>query len=203
MISIFIAKIPQTFDAQRSAECFKKAFCGDENLSYLQNILSRKSTASVSQSLCALTTLAEGLNALKISTTNLTLKKSQSGKPYFEGADNLFFSISHDADTVCVAISDSEVGVDIESNRHISSQNKISARYFTKQEQTDIAEKRLDFLTVWTKREAYAKLLGTSLASTLAAELPQDVIFYTSHNENYTFSVASHTKNDIEIHYFS
>ncbi|MBE6548010.1 MAG: 4'-phosphopantetheinyl transferase superfamily protein [Ruminococcaceae bacterium] len=177
MINIFIATIPQPFDIQGAAESFKNSFCGEQNAEYLQNILKKSSEAARSQSLCALLLLASGLSHLQISTDGLVLAKSQTGKPFFENSDNLRFSISHDESCVAVAISDTPIGIDIQSQA--KNQEKIAKRFFAPLEYEKILNGDEDFLTLWTKKEALTKLLDSDFASCAKIPLPNDVFFHT------------------------
>ena len=78
-----------------------------------------------------------------------TIKKSQSGKPYFLGCP-YHFSITHTDGLVAVAISDLPVGIDAESkNRRIS--NAVAFRFLRK----DTAS-----IEDWTRYEAVGKMLG-------------------------------------------
>lgn len=64
---------------------------------------------------------------------DIIFKKGQHGKPYLQSPNGIFFNISHSGTYVAVAVSQSEIGVDIEvrSNPNL----KISERFFTKNEQ--------------------------------------------------------------------
>lgn len=77
--------------------------------------------------------------------------RNAGGKPRFAGRDDLFFSLSHTATHVLVALSDREVGADIETHRAVSP--KLRDRLFTPEEQRDFA-----FFEAWTLREAVFKL---------------------------------------------
>lgn len=198
MTHIFVSTIPQTFDEQRSAECFKDIFLGEKNQKYLENIMKKSHAEARTQSLYALEVLAHGLKALGTDTSNLTLAKKSSGKPYFEG-EMPYFSISHDADTVAVAISDRDVGVDIQSSRDTARENAIAERFFTQDECEDIRSGNLDFLTAWTKREAYAKLNDTPLASLTKKELPDSAFFGTLDWKTSKITVATLSSDEVKI----
>jgi len=75
------------------------------------------------------------------------------GKPGFVGRDDLFFSLSHTKTHVLVALSDHEVGADIETLRHVT--DRLRSRLFTAAEQD-----AFDFFEGWTLREAVFKLTG-------------------------------------------
>ena len=198
MIHIFVSKIPQAFDSQRAAESFKSIFSGEKNTAYLDGILQKKHPSARAQSLFALETLARGLESIGIDAARLTLAKTPSGKPYFQGKE-LYFSISHDADTVAVAISGQDVGIDIQSSRGASREQEIAQRFFTQNECDSIKSGETDFLSVWTKREAYAKLTDTPLASMLKKELQSGVLFEFFSLEQAKISVATLNPDDVQI----
>lgn len=79
--------------------------------------------------------------------------RSETGKPRFAGRDDLFFSLSHTRTHVLIALSDADVGVDLETRRSIP--DALRDRLFTAQEQRDF-----DFFEGWTLREAVFKLTG-------------------------------------------
>ncbi len=67
----------------------------------------------------------------------------------------LFFNLSHSGEYTAVAVSEKEIGLDIETHTarsYPAINNRLSER-----------EKEEDFYKVWTAKEAYIKYLGTSL----------------------------------------
>lgn len=104
----------------------------------------------------------------------LPIVRTPAGKPYFASPDAPAFSLSH-TDTLAVAalgeISEGSVGVDIEDIRPCPHAARIAERFFTDAERARFAESPNDqeFLTLWTVKEAKAKLAGKGLASALSA----------------------------------
>jgi 4'-phosphopantetheinyl transferase len=105
----------------------------------------------------------------------IKFKYSKSNKPYLKNRlkNKLFFNLSHSHNKAVIAISDVEVGVDIEhindsfdvyelTNIIFSSDEK---KYFGKLN-THI-EKQNYFYTIWTKKEAYLKALSIGLVDNL------------------------------------
>ncbi|MDD2435705.1 MAG: 4'-phosphopantetheinyl transferase superfamily protein [Bacilli bacterium] len=84
------------------------------------------------------------------------IKTNENEKPYVEDGE-FFFNISHSKNYICCAISDHEVGVDIEEERKIS--DKLKERILTKQE----LESNINPLEAWVIKEAYAKYLSIGL----------------------------------------
>ncbi len=93
----------------------------------------------------------------------IIIERTKEGKPYFRNLP-VYFSISHSGDICVIVFSRSDVGIDIEEVREIN-KDKISERYFTAEEADylKINNTREDFYRVWTRKEAYAKLVGVPL----------------------------------------
>ena len=90
---------------------------------------------------------------------------NEHGKPFFEGRDDLFFSISHCKGAVAVAIDNKEVGVDIEE---ISRYREGLESYVLNEEEVPRCARndklRAEcFIEIWTQKEAVFKLLGTGI----------------------------------------
>lgn len=90
------------------------------------------------------------------------IKIKGNGKPYFEGTD-IYFSISHSKNTAAVAVSLSEVGIDIERLDKSRDYLNLAERYFTEEEYEIIKENsdiKEAFIKYWTAKEAYIKYTG-------------------------------------------
>ncbi|MBQ5633693.1 MAG: 4'-phosphopantetheinyl transferase superfamily protein, partial [Clostridia bacterium] len=124
------------------------------------------------------------MNVSGAAQDNLSICRTSGGKPYFASRD-LFFSISHAKDTVAVALSNTSVGIDIEfidERRDILS---LSRRFFAPDEHKAISESNSpaeDFFSLWTKKEALAKITGEGLSAICRAE---------GLDESYSFSLFS------------
>ncbi len=105
--------------------------------------------------------------------TNVTLENAPNGKPYLKGCD-LCVSISHSGDGVVCAISDREIGIDIEGIKPIK--DGLIEYVCTKQEleyiysdfkdiEKDITDASVmqKFYAVWTAKEAYFKKRGSNI----------------------------------------
>lgn len=96
----------------------------------------------------------------KISNYEIVYNKYH--KPYLKDS-NLYFNISHDKDTIVLAISDKEIGVDIE---YLTYKEEVVKHRFNKKEQLIIKNslnKEYDFTRIWVMKEAYLKCIGTGL----------------------------------------
>ncbi len=98
----------------------------------------------------------------KIANKDLKFSVDVNGKPFVENIDNVYFSISHTSSAIAVAVSEDEIGVDIEKVRPANPD--IAKRYFTCEEYDyilDGGEKQNErFFYVWTRKEARVKKSG-------------------------------------------
>ena len=77
-------------------------------------------------------------------------------------SDSCFFSLTHTACAVAVAISDKPVGIDIETVREIDVK-AFSKRFLTDREYLEVMQsdcKRDALIALWTKKESVYKMLG-------------------------------------------
>ena len=97
------------------------------------------------------------------------------GKPRLDipGTDqSLHFNLTHSGGFVALAISDDEVGIDIENLRPVSTAERLAQRFFSPEERKHVFE--LDgeardraFLRIWTQKEAYLKATGLGVGMPL------------------------------------
>ncbi|MBQ9162950.1 MAG: 4'-phosphopantetheinyl transferase superfamily protein [Clostridia bacterium] len=118
----------------------------------------------------ALLTLLELAEFAGLDTSALALARTDKGKPYFasDGNDAVpEFSVSHTDKFVAAAISlQGGVGVDIELGGSFDEDRlcKMAKRFFSDGELTDFesaADRRREFLKIWTRKEAVSKYFGT------------------------------------------
>lgn len=132
---------------------------------------------------------------LSVPFSEIIVKKDIKGKPYVADYDNYYFSVSHSGDAVLFSGGYKQVGVDIELVR----ERKIQAtkRFFTDNELSLINSDE-DFFTVWTKKEAYSKLIGTGLASKFSSfdvtDGSTEFEYYSGKYGEYIFSICSNGK---------
>ena len=89
---------------------------------------------------------------------------NEHGAPYLE--DGPYFSISHSKLGIAVAISDEPIGIDIEAIRPLN--EGLVQKTMNPQEQAQIAaaaNPAQEFIRLWTRKEAYVKMLGTGIIS--------------------------------------
>ncbi len=87
---------------------------------------------------------------------------SEKGKPHAVGLD-VHFNVSHSSDIVVCAVSDKEIGIDIEKIRPV---NPRSAERFACPDERDyISSHKNGFFEIWTLKEAFFKCTGAGLGS--------------------------------------
>ena len=83
------------------------------------------------------------------------------------------FNISHSGSCVAVALSAVRVGIDVESTGRTRDWQSIARRFFSPVETASIEtcaveERRMAFVRVWVRKEAFVKALGTGVATGFA-----------------------------------
>ena len=111
----------------------------------------------------------------------------EKGKPYFEDSP-LSFSLSHSGDMVLCAIADHEIGADLQRVTEVRWQ-QLAERYYSPQEQDYLGiftEKkagcfrpseenaRLEFFSLWCRKEAYGKMTGEGVAPYLGRPILEE-----------------------------
>lgn len=97
----------------------------------------------------------------------LNIARGKFGKPYFENAPWLHFSVSHSGDIWACALCRFEVGIDIErvaKRDHVS----LAQRFFSTEEIKHVSSDANAFYSVWTAKESYVKLLGTGIGGSFS-----------------------------------
>ncbi len=89
--------------------------------------------------------------------------KDEKGKPRV-GGNRLFVSASHSGEWVACAVSDAEVGIDIQNVRSIDG-DRILRRFGTSEEEAlTAAEGSEAFFEIWCRKEAFSKYVGEGLS---------------------------------------
>lgn len=132
------------------------------------------------------------------------ITENEYGKPV---ADNgMFFNISHSGEYVLFALSDFEVGCDIEKTREVNPE-KMGKFVFSGDEMCEIetaSDKTSKFFEYWTKKESLLKCIGEGFhRSAKSVDVTgdfyvDDKIYYfkTWRFSEYTISVCS-VKNEL------
>ena len=147
--------------------------------------------------------------------SNPVFKSEKYGKTYISNHENVYFNLSHSGKMVLCAISDMEVGVDIEYIDDEIDLN-IAKQYFYNREYESImnAENRPDeFFKYWVLKESYMKYTGLGFHLKLDSfeivveddiKLKNDngnLKFNLFNIKNYKIGIASHygVDNLIEV----
>ena len=94
--------------------------------------------------------------------TNPTFKIDKYGKAYISNYENIYFNLSHSGKLVACAISDMEVGVDVEYNNPTIDLD-IAKHYFYNSEYENIMKSKNpsdEFFKYWVLKESYMKYTG-------------------------------------------
>lgn len=105
------------------------------------------------------------------SPENYSIAFGSHGKPYVVGLDFFHFNISHSGDYVVCAVSDSEIGIDIE--RIGNARMEVAGRFFHPGEINvleSLSEVRQNdaFFSYWSVKEAFLKYTGAGLSVPLS-----------------------------------
>lgn len=117
---------------------------------------------------------------------NETFLYNEHGKPYIEHGKH--FSVSHSGDIAVLAVSDNDIGVDVELPKEAN--EKVMRRCFTEEEMAFASSSPKDFALVWTMKESAVKLLGKGLSFPLKnfSVLPFNEKHMVDGTEMYFFS---------------
>jgi len=127
----------------------------------------------------------------------LAVGENQMGKPYLINHPNIHFNISHSQNFVVCAISDQQIGVDIEVERMVS--NDLAQRIMTKTEleQFNLMGNSVSyFFKIWTLKESYMKYTGEGLNMSFKSmnfEIKEDRV--SSNLPEVKFHVFEYSKN--------
>ena len=156
--------------------------------------------------------------ALLSATTGLMMKKvlgvtedsmlsyGEHGKPFLEQGP--FFSISHSRQFSVLAVSENEIGIDIEMHQNPS--ERLIDRCFSEEEAAFAKLSTENFLRIWTAKEAVLKLFGTGFSfspkkfSVLPLDDPHEIngrkiSFFCEKINEASFTAAFYKKEDFEI----
>ena len=143
---------------RRKAEAFR--FAADRRRSVAAWVLLRQMLAE------------RGLDA-----DSLPVTEGEFGKPAFDPALGIRFSISHAGDRVMAAVSDAEVGCDVE--RIVPIDGAMLEAGLTDAERAGLAtlsgaDRDRAFIRLWVRKESYAKALGRGVDVGLSGISAQD-----------------------------
>ena len=109
----------------------------------------------------------------QVSHETLIIARTETGKPYFPHFPQIHFSISHSGQYWSCAISDQNIGYDLQEHELPKNEThedmmlrhqKMAIRFFHPLEAEFVAtDCHYNFLTVWCAREAYVKYTGQGI----------------------------------------
>ncbi len=175
MIKTEFALVPNEItetDIKNKAESIPASIMKN-NADYIELLLNKKHRPSAYKSLAAIYLLGSFTEELGIFPT---IAKTDKGKPYFTDIPYIDFSISHSESLVACSICISKeqkpmIGVDCET-LYKKDPMQIAERFFTEKEKEIILssdDKEKTFTVLWTKKEAYLKLLGKGISVPLSS----------------------------------
>ena len=94
------------------------------------------------------------------------------GKPYLAGLDGFFFNLSHSGGYVMLAVSDAEIGCDIQRIRPVNirvAKRVLTPAEYESFEAADEADRSSLFCRYWVAKESYLKATGRGLAENPAS----------------------------------
>lgn len=112
------------------------------------------------------------------------IEKDENGKPYFAKVGAPHFSISHSWDIVAAALGDAcdgRIGIDVEPVRTDRNVLSIAERFFSSDELSRFkacSGTHDAFYSLWTEKEARAKLFGDGLGFELSGNVRNEKIYY-------------------------
>ena len=140
--------------------------------------------------------LSELLKSTKnISSENIRFAYNEHGKPFIKSIPSIsiFFNISHCRDAIGVVVSDTPVGLDVESIREAS--DSLIEKTMNTEEQNQIREAinpSEQFIVFWTRKEALLKKIGTGITDDIRDILndAENIKTTINHEKQYVWSVA-------------
>lgn len=117
---------------------------------------------------CTVPGLLESLDA----PLPLAYRYGQGGKPYFTNY-SYYFNLSHSGDYVVCALSEREVGIDIQVHRP-AAYGRVAGRYFSPAEVEafqQAKDRQAFFFRLWARKEAYGKLTGKGIVDVVGKDL--------------------------------
>lgn len=125
-------------------------------------------------SMVAYDLLVQLLKAEGIFTVMPTFSIGRYGKPAMNEYPNMEFNLSHCRGGVAVALHNAPIGIDVECRRRVN--DSLMTKVCNCNELSSLAtsnDKELDFIRIWTRKEAYVKMTGKGIRCDLSQiELP-------------------------------
>ena len=165
MTNLYLANTDQLADPALFARLYQTA-----PLHRQEKINAMKFPKGKRQCLGAWLLLMHGLKEAGIHDGDVHLSYGPLGKPFLTDYPKLFFNLSHSGSRVFCAISDREVGCDVERIR--PADLSVVSRFFSPEECQTIMKALLEeqndmFFRFWTLKESFIKNVGRGLSMPL------------------------------------
>lgn len=152
---LYIASVKDLYNVDIYNKAYSKITEERKNKTNRYKVQSGKVTSVTSEIL-----LKHAIFSVLGKEIKLEYKYLNNGKPYLKN-DDIYFNISHSFDYVIVAISNDDIGCDIEFNDEIDL--NVAKKFFSIVEYNDILnniKKRNLFYRYWTLKESFVKATG-------------------------------------------
>ena len=151
--------------------------------------------------------LMEVLRNEGISATAEDVVKDSLGKPYLSDRMGVEFNITHKSGFVaCIlSVGEGRVGIDAEPSEgalRVSHVERFSKKYFSENEIDALKLKIRGFSEIWTRKEAYLKMLGCGIGKEISkfdTEDAESVCFKTFYIDGFTVTVAAEQEAEISL----
>lgn len=118
------------------------------------------------RSIAAGALLVRGLHEMGVDPFTAAVSFNSWGKPYLQDIPHVNFSLSHSGEFVMCAVSDEDIGCDIQQIS--ASRISVANRFFTEQEKIQVSsanDLQAEFTRLWTLKESYVKMMGTGISA--------------------------------------
>lgn len=98
----------------------------------------------------------------------ITFLNGTNGKPKLAGADEIHFNSSHSGNFAAIAIARQPIGIDLEVVKNDFDCKSVAEYAFSEKEAYSLAlspDPVRDFFSIWTRKEAFLKAIGTGLGN--------------------------------------
>lgn len=167
-------------------------FCESAYNNVAKHFLHDKDKKLKKDSVCGRLLLTYALNEY-YRKRDFAVKVSDTGKPFILD-DRLFFNISHSGNYVLCAISNDEIGCDVQI--HSKYNEKVAKRFYHKNEKELLQQsdnKDEDFIKLWTLKESILKNVGDGLSGGL------DTYDFSTYISKQSFCAYGFFFNSVDI----
>lgn len=142
----------------------------------VDNILKMKTLQGRREKVAAYILLVDMLREEGLLRELPLVRYAENGKPYLANYPDIHFNMSHCKCAVAVALHDAPVGIDVECQRNVG--RAVMERVCCEQELALIdaaADGEMEFLRIWTQKEALLKCTGDGIRDDLRNVLTQNL----------------------------